>query len=124
MPFAQAPQQAAVPSAPAPAAPPEVELLAASPVFKAMLERRPRLKQRKDLILAAVAALFEAEGQLSPERFAVKVGTVVGRVQGVVALVQEAVNVDGFPVLVLDPREKLVKLDRETFRSLFKEDAR
>ncbi len=124
MKFAQAPQQAAVPSAPAPAAPPEVELLAASPVFKAMLERRPRLKQRKDLILAAVAALFEAEGQLSPERFAVKVGTVVGRVQGVVALVQEAVNVDGFPVLVHDPREKLVKLDRETFRSLFKEDAR
>lgn len=101
--------------------PPEVGQLARSPVFKAMLERRPRAKERKDLVLRAVGALFEGEGRLPPEIFAARTGTLPTRVAGAVAAIQEVLNVDGLPVLVYDPLEKLVKLDRETFRAVFKD---
>jgi len=101
------------------AAPAEVAMLAASKVFKAMLERRPKAK--RELVLRAVAALFEGEGQLAPDIFAARTGTLPTRVTGAVASIQEVLNVDGLPVLVYDPLEKLVKLDRDTFRAVFKD---
>jgi hypothetical protein len=122
MPFAPSAVPAPKPGAAALAVPPEVTMLAQSPVFKAMLERRPKLKERKDLVLKAVGALFEAEGRLAPDLFATRTGTLVTRVAGAVAIVQEALNVDGLPVLVYDAQEKLVKLDRDTFRAIFGKD--
>jgi hypothetical protein len=122
MPFAPPPAAVAQPAAAVPAEVPEVALLAQSAVFKAMLERRPKLKERKDLVLRAVGALFEAEGRLAPELFAARTNTLLTRVPGAVAIVQEALNVDGLPVLVYDAQEKLVKLDRDTFRAVFGKD--
>lgn len=100
---------------------PEVELLTESAVFKAMLERRPKLKDQKDRILRAVAVLFEGEGRLAPDLFAARTGTLPTRVTGFVSIMQEALNVEGMPVVVYDTHEKLVKLDRDTFRAIFKE---
>jgi hypothetical protein len=106
----------------APASVPEIELLKRSAVFKAMLERRPKLKERRDWIFKAVAALFESEGRLPPEVFAARTSTLLGRVPGAVSMLQEALNVDGTPVVVNDAQEKLVKLDRESFRAIFKDE--
>jgi hypothetical protein len=120
MPFVPPPVAAVeLPAAAATAEPPEVAMLARSVVFKAMLDRRPKLKERKDLVLRAVAALFEAEGRLAPEIFAARTGTLASRVAGAVAIVQEALNVDGLPIVVNDIQEKQVKLDRDTFRAVF-----
>ncbi len=96
---------------------PIVALLAASQLLASMLAARPRVKQ--EAVLRAVEILHAAGGQLAPELFATRYGVLPGRLGGLVALLGEVLNVEGYPVLTLDRAVGLVRLDEARLQGLF-----
>ena len=120
----QLPHVAPPPSAPpapvaaaAPARPPAVERLEASELFRTMLAQRP--KASRENVLRAVTVLLEAGGQLPPELFAARYGVLPGRVSGVVSVLSEVLNVDGYPVLTFDHVGRSVRLDDAKLEAVF-----
>lgn len=109
-----------VPAAtPVPTPPPAVvELVSQSKMLSAMLAQRPRAK--RDEVLRAVTVLAEAGGTLSPELFAARFGALSVRVPGLVSVLSEVLNVDGYPVLLLDHAAKVVRLDLGKLEAVFK----
>ncbi len=95
-----------------------VELVSQSKMLSAMLAQRPRAK--RDEVLRAVTVLAEAGGTLSPELFAARFGALSVRVPGLVSVLSEVLNVDGYPVLLLDHAAKVVRLDLGKLEAVFK----
>lgn len=124
-PTAQAYLPTFTPPAPAPVEPPpEVAVsrtvtkdskLTSSDLF---LARTPDAKQRR-LVIHAVEFLRVRKGVATSANFADALGEFVSRVQGVVAKLQEILNVDGYQVLRYDRQNQEVHLDLEKLAQQF-----
>jgi PglZ domain len=106
------------PAAPAPVAPPPPVVdspLASSELFMARASE-PRARQQA---LRAVDFLRARKGVASAAAFASELGEFVARVGGVVAKLQEILNVDGYQVLRFDRQGQQVILDLEKLAQQF-----
>jgi hypothetical protein len=107
------------PPVPAPVvAPPPAAVdspLAGSELFTA---RAPDARARQQA-LRAVEFLRARRGVASAAAFASELGEFVARVRGVVARLQEILNVDGYQVLRFDPQGQQVILDLEKLAQQF-----
>jgi len=89
--------------------------LAGSELFQA---RAPDPKTRQQT-LRAVEFLRARKGVAASAAFAAELGEFVSRVQGVVAKLQEILNVDGYQVLRYDRQGQQVHLDLEKLAQQF-----
>ncbi len=103
------------PAAAAEGAPVAGSPLAGSELFQA---RAPEPKAREQA-LRAVEFLRARRGVASEAAFASELGEFVSRARGVVARLQEILNVDGYQVLRYDPQGKQVILDLEKLAQQF-----
>ena len=75
---------------------------------------------RKAQVLAAVDFLARRDGEQSPlAAFAVAMGTVATRARGLVEVLAERLNVDGFMLLAYDASSDLVKLDAAKLKQIY-----
>jgi hypothetical protein len=115
LPMFTPPAAPATPAAPAPAAAATESPLARSELFAA---RAPDPKLREQA-LRAVDFLRARRGVASAAAFASELGAFEARVGGVVARLQEVLNLDGYQVLRFDRQGQQVILDLEKLAQQF-----
>ncbi|HEY2514179.1 MAG TPA: hypothetical protein VGI39_25105, partial [Polyangiaceae bacterium] len=77
---------------------------------------------RKAQVLAAIDFLARRDGEQAPlGAFAVAMGTVATRARGLVEVLAERLNVDGFMLLSYDAASDLVKLDAAKLKQIYGE---
>lgn len=92
------------------------QLLVQSSLLRAMApEERQKLVER-------VEVLASHKGQLPADVFARRIGVLPSRIAGVVADLDEALNVDGNRVVHYDRNGNQVRLDLELLKTLYSED--
>lgn len=75
---------------------------------------------RKAQVLAAIDFLARRDGEQAPlGAFAVAMGIVAMRARGLVEVLAERLNVDGFMLLSYDPVSELVKLDAAKLKQIY-----
>lgn len=75
---------------------------------------------RKAQVLAAIDFLARRDGEQAPlGAFAVAMGIVAMRARGLVEVLAERLNVDGFMLLSYDPVSDLVKLDAAKLKQIY-----
>ena len=91
-----------------------LDKLESNPLFKARSERsNPGEPDLHNEVVAALAFLLERNDHANGEAFAVHMGKNKVRVAGLVSSLSSVLNVDGYEVLVYEPRAKLVRVNRE-----------
>lgn len=83
--------------------------------------RAPKAESRKEAV-KAVDFLMQRNGVVSRQAFAAQMGVVARRVPGLVAKLQELLNLDGYEVLRFSSESKQVELDVGKLRMLFELD--
>ncbi|MCE9575759.1 MAG: BREX-2 system phosphatase PglZ [Deltaproteobacteria bacterium] len=78
----------------------------------AVLEARVVSKERRATVIAAVEFLLARNGIADGAAFASAMKTFPARVGGLVSVISEALNVDGYEVLSYDRQSKQVRLDK------------
>ncbi len=96
-----------------------LEDLFASPVYQEQKRRASRQPLADDDVAAVLRALSERGRTLTLAALARQRGTTVMRIQGMVATLQKLLNVEGYPVLELDPTTGSVSLDRGLLKTQF-----
>jgi hypothetical protein len=76
----------------------------------------------REKLVAKVELLASHKGQLAADVFARRIGVLPSRVAGVVADLDEALNLDGNRVVFYDRSGNQVRIDLELFRTLYSED--
>jgi hypothetical protein len=100
------------------APPPPPSPLADSAVLAA---RAPKAALRTRVI-AAVDFLLARNGVATADAFAAAMGSHRSRVDGLVSVLSEVLNVDGYQVIAFDRRERQVHLDRDKLAQQFEVD--
>ncbi|MEU8186687.1 BREX-2 system phosphatase PglZ [Micromonospora carbonacea] len=110
-PSPSAPTSPPVPSSPAPAdsAATIVAALLASPVYTGRRGTRAPLPDER--VAAMVATLVAGNGRATLETLATRAGIPVHRVTGTFTVLRRLLQVEGYPVLSLDPDGRTAKLD-------------
>lgn len=107
----------------APAEPPPAPLLARDPATHPLMKSKVFLavtkKDAQTRVVRAVTFLHEMRGAASVEMFAAAMGEITWRASGLVAGLQEVLNVDGYQVLSMDHVHKQVRLDVAKLEQLF-----
>jgi hypothetical protein len=93
--------------------------LFASPVYRDQRERSGRQALSDQEVGGVLTALSARGGQMTLAALARQRGLPVTRVQGLVAALQRLLNVEGYPVLSLDPGSGTVTLNRELLEAQF-----
>jgi CBS domain-containing protein len=102
-----APALAAAPPAAAPSG--LVEALLASEVYRR--RRDPRAPLPDERVAALVGTLLDGGGRASLDSLAAQAGIPAHRIGGTVTALRKLLQVEGYPVLVMDPDGQTVKLD-------------
>lgn len=92
------------------------QLLLGSSLLKAMAA------DDRQKLIARVEVLASHKGQLPADVFARRIGVLPSRIAGVVADLDEALNVDGNRIVHYDRTGNQVRLDLELLRTLYAED--
>jgi hypothetical protein len=117
------------PKVPSPPPPPRPVALVSAPWHKRIeeaLKAKPEAARSRLFaeLVPRLQVLLEADNhQLAPGEFASRVGVLPFRVPGVIASMQEVLNLDGYAVVSFEQAQQLVRLDRSLFQLMF-EDAR
>jgi hypothetical protein len=98
---------------------PWLDELFSSPVYGEQRERSGRQALADQEVGSVLAALAARGGQMTLPALARQRGLPVTRVQGLVAALQRLLNVEGYPVLSLDPASGTVTLNRELLEAQF-----
>lgn len=104
---------------PAPQPTPWRDMLMASRVFKDL--PRERKEQLRDVVAPRVELLASHQGRMAQDLFATRAGILPGRVGGLVAVLEEWLNLDGYRVVYQDRSAKQVVLELQLLRDLFSE---
>jgi len=112
--------QLAIPEPPIakiPPAPPLESRFASSNILKARVA-----EDRRPTVIAAVEFLLARNGIADAAAFASVMKTFPARVGGLVSMLQEFLNVDGYQILVYDRQDKQVRLDKGKLAEQFEVD--
>lgn len=95
--------------------------LFASPVYH---EQRSRAERQglTDEQVASVLRALDGRGSLTLAALAFQLGMSPRRLQGLLAVIQRVLNVEGYPVLALDPASETVTFDRGLLEKQFPRD--
>ena len=93
--------------------------LLASPIYREQRSRAERLGLTDEMVGAALTALAQRGGRMPLGGLAHRLCMSLPRVQGLVAALQRVLNVEGFPVLALDPGSETAILDRALLATQF-----
>jgi len=101
--------------------PPAPQTQAAPSAFatSSVLAALGRSAKERDLIVKAVEFLLERQGVATEAAFATALTEPAWRIGGVVAKLQEALNIDGYQVIRFDAGPKTIHLDREKLAQQF-----
>jgi hypothetical protein len=98
-----------------------LEDLFVSPVY---LEQRGRAERQglTDEQVASVLQALDGRGKMTLAALAFQLGMSPRRLQGLLAVIQRVLNVEGYPVLALDPADETVTFDRALLEKQFPRD--
>jgi hypothetical protein len=96
-----------------------IKALLASPTFSRQKERAGRLALDTQKLQALLSCLDERGGRAGIEALAATVQMPPMRMRGVLSVLQRMLNVDGFPVITVEPGSGIVVLDMRLLRAQF-----
>lgn len=92
-----------------------LDALEKSPLFQS----KARPAERREELLVCLEYLLERGGQASEDAFAAAAGKHRRQVPGLVAILSNVLNVDGYEVIAHDPGTRGVVLDEARLRAVF-----
>ena len=69
------------------------------------------VRPEDEVVIRMLEALLSQDGSMTPAALARRIGQPTARLDGLIAKVQRLLNVEGYDVLRLDRRRKLVELE-------------
>ena len=96
-----------------------IERLLSSPIYKAQKDLVRRHVPENAVVRTCLEALDAAGGIMTPAAFARAAGLHAARLDGLVAVVQRLLNVDGYEILTMNRAENRVELNLPRLRSQF-----
>src|SRR5690606_8411444 len=104
---------------PGPAAPrpPVVSALLASDIYAQRRDKRAPLPDER--VAALLTVLIDGGGRATLDTLAARAGVPAHRIAGTVTALRRLLQVEGYPVIEIDPDGRTVKLDEALLREQF-----
>lgn len=96
-----------------------IEQLLGTPLLAQQRERAGRLALNDDRLRALLDYLSRAGDRASPNQLAAAIQMPAMRIRGVLSVLQRMLNVDGYPVISIEPGTGTVMLDRRLLKAQF-----